>query len=52
MLVELRIEEKLLIITADYALNNETLASELYFNLVQQYLASTIASSVRSYGNR
>jgi hypothetical protein len=43
MLVELQIEEKLLTITADNALNNETLAAELYFNLVQQYLASTIA---------
>ncbi|KAJ5202977.1 hypothetical protein N7449_005056 [Penicillium cf. viridicatum] len=33
MLVELRIEEKLLTITADNASNNETLAFELYFNL-------------------
>jgi hAT family protein len=37
MLVELRIEEKLLTITADNASNNETLASELYFNLSEKY---------------
>lgn len=37
MLVELRIEEKLLTITADNASNNETLASELYFNLLEKY---------------
>jgi hypothetical protein len=37
MLVELRIEEKLLPITADNASNNETLASELYFNLLEEY---------------
>jgi hypothetical protein len=37
MLVELQIEEKLLTITADNASNNETLASELYFNLAEKY---------------
>ena len=36
MLVELRIEEKLLTITANNASNNETLASELYFNLLEE----------------
>ncbi|KAJ6037739.1 hypothetical protein N7444_008484 [Penicillium canescens] len=37
MLVELRIEEKLLTITADNASNNETLVSELYFHLLEKY---------------
>ncbi|KAJ5318500.1 hypothetical protein N7476_004920 [Penicillium atrosanguineum] len=37
MLVELQIEEKLLTITADNASNNETLVSELYFNLLEKY---------------
>lgn len=37
MLVELRIEEKLLTITADNVSNNETLASKLYFNLLEEY---------------
>ena len=36
MLVELRIEEKLLTIIADNASNNETLASKLYFNLLEE----------------
>ncbi|KAJ5123842.1 uncharacterized protein N7515_007667 [Penicillium bovifimosum] len=37
MLVELRIEEKLLTITADNASINETLASALYLNLSKKY---------------
>jgi hypothetical protein len=37
MLAELQIENKLLTITADNASNNETLASELYFNLTEKY---------------
>ena len=37
MLIELRIEDKLLTITADNASNNETLASELYLNLLEEY---------------
>jgi hypothetical protein len=37
MLVELRIEGKLLTITADNASSNETLASVLYFNLLEEY---------------
>jgi len=37
MLVELQIEEKLLTITADNASNNETLASELYFNMLEKH---------------
>jgi hypothetical protein len=37
MLVELQIEHKLLTITADNASNNETLMSELYFNLTEKF---------------
>lgn len=37
MLVELQIEEKLLTITADNASNNETLVSELYFNMLEKH---------------
>lgn len=37
MLSELQLEDKLLTITADNASNNESLASELYFNLSEKY---------------
>ena len=37
MLVELQMEHKLLTITADNASNNETLMSELYFNLTEKF---------------
>lgn len=37
ILIELRIKEKLLTIIADNASDNETLASELYFNLLEEY---------------
>jgi hypothetical protein len=37
MLSELQIEQKLLTITADNATNNESLVSELYFNLKEKY---------------
>lgn len=37
MLSELWLEKKLLMITTDNASNNETLASELYFNLSEKY---------------
>ncbi len=36
-LEELQIESKLLTITADNAGNNETLMSELYFNLIEKF---------------
>jgi hypothetical protein len=35
MLLELRIEQKLLAITADNVSNNDTLISELYFTLTK-----------------
>ena len=37
MLIKLRIKEKLLIIIANNASNNKTLASKLYFNLLEEY---------------
>lgn len=37
MLVELQIEEKLLTTTANNTSNNETLVSELFFNLLEKY---------------
>ncbi len=37
ILIELRIKEKLLTIIADNASDNETLASELYFNLLAEH---------------
>jgi hypothetical protein len=40
MLTELQIEHKLLTITADNASNNETLVSELYFNLTDKLSAA------------
>jgi len=40
MLTELQIEHKLLTITADNASNNETLVSELYFNLMDKLSAA------------
>jgi hypothetical protein len=43
-LAELRIEHKLLTITADNAANNETLVSELYFHLQEQLLTEDTAT--------
>ncbi|GCB25878.1 putative AC transposase [Aspergillus awamori] len=48
-LEELQIEEKLLTITADNASNNETLLSELYFNLAEKHSSqeSTVSGQRR-----
>ncbi|CEL08111.1 hypothetical protein ASPCAL11264 [Aspergillus calidoustus] len=45
MLSELQLEDKLLTITADNASNNETLASELYFNLAEKYTSDSFDPS-------
>ena len=45
MLAGLQLEKKLLTITADNASNNETLASELYFNLSEKYASDDSSSS-------
>lgn len=45
MLAELQLEKKLLTITADNASNNETLASELFFNLSEKYASDDSSSS-------